>query len=392
MKNYYIEDIFLEFIDITQQQMISMQPHDRSAAYSFYQNIINGNSFTEAQAKYILKILYKYRNVIKPWLDYEDFIESPVWKKPFRVLDMSKKVWVEIQEGLPWIGMKFPFQFKEIFDKEFDTWSDRGTRTFWDKNIKARMMMLYDYNLVQVYDFCKTNNFEIDNSFMDSIANVEEIWNSQDYFKKYSTIEDNDVKLHNADSDSLAYFEKNKKDSIADNLMLAKRMGYFFNKKPSNIFEKIASHEGNKFWIKNIVDFINLCYKLTGKVCIILDRNSKTEDWIKNLSQVISENGFNHKDFRVCFRTNNKENPDFNKWVNENNFGGKIDTAKFLIFQQKPAKWLFKDRNDVIIVSSNDLLPTSNTTTKAMFTNHPCVIYFDEYKPVPAQKENIIEL
>ena len=75
---YYIEDIFVEFIDIViYRGNISMQYQDTSAAHSFYQTIAAGGRFTQNQANYVLKILHKYRKSAKPFLDYEDRLASP---------------------------------------------------------------------------------------------------------------------------------------------------------------------------------------------------------------------------------------------------------------------------------------------------------------------------
>ena len=389
---YYIEDIFIEFVDLCSMNSVPLQYQDRSAAHSFYQNIQQGNNFTENQAKYVIKILYKYRNVMKEYLDYEDRLELPQWKNPFRVIDLSMKVWVEHDGDLPWICFKFPFQIKELFDEEFKLWNNFGkSRSVWDKERKIRKLQLYDFNLIQIYEFVKTNNFEIEDSFMEAMSAVEEIWQNSHAFLKKCSITETGVKLINATEDAKTYFLENRTDSIEQNLFLAKSMGYILDKNPTNNVEAIASSSSNTFWIKTQEDFLTLAYQTPGKIAIILDRSSQSLPWIKELSETIEKCGFDKKDFRVCFRASNEIDPDFNKWVSQNKFGGKIDTAKFLIFQHKPAKWLFNGENDVIIVASNELLPSTNSTTKAMFNNHPCVVYIGEYKPTK-QKDNIVEL
>ena len=389
---YYIEDIFIEFVDICSMHGVPLQYQDRSAAHSFYQNIQQGNHFTENQAKYVIKILYKYRNVMKEYLDYEDKLELPQWKNPFRVIDLSMKVWVEHDGDLPWICFKFPFQIKESFDEEFKIWNQSvGARSIWDKERKIRKLQLYDFNLIQIYEFAKRSNFEIEDSFMDAMAAIEEIWQSSELVSKRCQVNEDEVSLVNAGEDAINYFNNHKTQSISHNLLLAKNMGYLLDKHPASIIEKIASSPTNTFWIKSEEEFIKLAYETSGKIAIILDRSEESLPWIKNLAETIDRCGFDKSDFRVCFRASNEIDPDFNKWVSKNNFGGKIDTAKFLIFQHKPAKWLFNGENDVIIVASNSLLPSTNTTTKAIFKSHPCVVHIGEYKPT-RQKDDIIEL
>lgn len=386
---YYIEDIFIEFIDICTNVGVSMQQQDRSAAYSFYQNIQNRDSFTENQAKYIVKILYKYRNVVRAHLDYEDRLLEPRWKKPFRTIDLSKKVWIEKDTlGAPSVVFRFPYQFKETFDNEISVSQVRST---WDRERKVRVICLYDINLIQVYEFCKNNQFEIDDSFMEAMSVVEEIWQNREYILQTSTIREGVVELTNASPDALEYFEKHRTGSTNNDLLLAKNMGYPSRKFARNKIETIAASPSNTFWVKTQKEFIELAYQIDGKIAIILDRTSESIPWIMNLAETIESCGYNKKDFRVCFRAKNTIDPEFNQWVSKNKFGGKIADAKFLIFQHKPPKWLFNGENDVIILASNELLPSTNSTTRSMFQHHPCVIYIGEYKPTK-QEDNIIEL
>jgi hypothetical protein len=390
---YYIEDIFVEFIDIViYRGNISMQYQDTSAAHSFYQTIAAGGRFTQNQANYVLKILHKYRKSAKPFLDYEDRLTAPQWKQPFRVLDIAKKVWVELDdEKFPWVCLKFPFVVKEEFDNEHLTWTHKGSAALWDKELKCRKLKLYDYNLMQVYDFVNKHNFEIDDSFMEAIAEIEEIWNDPDDYLKGSSIVNDKVVLINCNEDANEYFEREKTNDVNKDLMLAKRMGYSYQLKPTSTIEKIAASPSNSFWVKTQREFLELAYRVGGKVVIIVDRSESSINWIKQLAETIEACNYDRKDFRICFRSSSKIDSDFNKWVSDNHFGGKIEHAKFLIFQYKVAKWLFKEQNDVTILASNDIVPSTSSTTRAMFSHHPCVLYVGDIKPTSI-KDAIIEL
>ena len=389
---YYIEDIFLEFMKIANTNGVHIQHYDRSAAYSFFDNINKGNVLTENQGKYILKILFKYRNVMKPYFDYEDKLENPIWKNPFRIVDNTKSIWLENDEtNMFWICMKFSYQFKETFDEEFTYSRDHRGKNVWDNERKIRKLKFYEYNPIQIYEFAKTNGFEISDNFMEAINTVEEIWQNAEEIEPRSEVSNNEVTLVNATEDAVKYFDENKNGNIGNDLFLAKSMGYHFKQTSKTTIEKIASSTNNTFWIKSQKEFVELAYQLNGKIAIILDRTEEILPWIKNLASILDECGYDKSDFRVCFRASNKDDPEFNTWVNKNKFGGKIDTAKFLIFQYKAAKWLFNKENDVIIIASNELMPSTNTQTRAMFQTHPCVVYIGEYKPTK-KEDNIIEL
>jgi len=395
MKNsFYIEDIFLEFMTYVDHNTFRMQYQDRSAAYSFYTTIINNGDLTQNQGNYILKILYKYRNVVKPHMEYETELENPNWKKPFRVIDNTKSIWIEEDNDKAlWVCLKFPYQFKDTFDVEFKGWQDfYGSKSVWDRERKLRKLYLYDFNIIQMVEFCKKHDFEIMDSAIEAVSAVEEIWNNQEQYLKTSLIENGSVILQNSVEESSKYFLANKTNNINSDLLLAKSLGHLYLGKTNNYWKKIASNKTNIFHCKDINTFLKICYEANGKIVILLDKTDESIEWIKALAWNIDSQGYDKSDFRVCFRTSNQTNPEFNDWVNKNGFGGKIDTAKFLIFREKPAKWLFKDEKDVIIVASNDLLPGLNASAKSMLKSHPCVIYINEYKPVRQHGETIIEL
>ena len=68
------------------------------------------------------------------------------WKTEFRVLDMSRNIFIEKDEaGEVWICAKFPFALKEVFDKEIlPIIKDFGTST-WDTERKIRRMKFYNF-------------------------------------------------------------------------------------------------------------------------------------------------------------------------------------------------------------------------------------------------------
>jgi hypothetical protein len=389
MKSLFVEDIFVAFANLVSLGQIRMQPHDRSAVYNFTQDIHSGKQFTEKQGAFIVKILYKYRNQAKEKLDYEEALNNPAWKQPFRVIDKSKKVWVESDElNKPWILLKFPFDLKDDYEIEFANFQ-RGMHK-WDADRKLRKISLFDCNFLQVDQWVKKHKFEIDNTYEYVSSIIEETFDNADQFKKYSYIDKNNVVLKNAPDDAIDYFEKNKTGVVEKDLLLAKSMSYSYEGNPTSIAEKISSLDNNQFWIKSLEEFLEFAMETDYKICFILDRASDDIEWLNKLVHILDKMQIEKSLFRVCFRKDNKDSPDFNKWVSKNNFGGKISTAKFLIFNHKPAKWLFKDNNDVIIYASNGLYPSTDSITGALLAHSPFVFYVGDFKPT--MKEHIVEL
>jgi hypothetical protein len=386
----YIEDLFVRVIDIMDQNLLGMQYHDQSAARSFYNSITQGKDLTEKQGAYVLKIIHKYRNSVKPYIDVEPHLEHPLWKKPFRVVDRTKKIWVEQEiTKTPLICLKFPYDLKDDFESKFRPHREDGH--FWNVERRIRQINLYKANIIQIQEWVEENDFELDDTFISCVDQVEEIWQERNRYEPYSIIKDDEVSLVNCSEEVEEFFIKNSNSNIVNDLFLAKSMNFPLKNPNNTIAQRISSNRNNTFWVKNVDDFIKLGYEVNGKVVLLLDRTSDALEYMQQLSKVIDCNNFDRNDFRVCFRTNNKENPEFNDWVRDNKFGGKIEGAKFLIFQHKPAKWLFKQENDVIIIATNNLMPSTYGLTRDLLEHHPLVFYVGDIEPSKGRKE-IVEL
>lgn len=391
----YIEDIFLEFHDRLASVPIGVQHHDRMASSSFYNLLVVGSPITVAQSKYILKLLDKYKiSIISPDFDYRPQLLEPKWKTAFRILDETKKVYVEKDSNQKiWVCLKHPFAYKEKFEKEVLS-SKTGDRSYWDPEGKIRKFPVYELNLLLVQEFAMRHNFEIDETFSFCMANVEEMWMEADTIIPHSRIIDNDIVLANAKQSAIEYFDKFKTDNFYDNLFLAKNLGYRLETeiKPKNIVEKIASSNKTHFWVKDSAQFFDLYKKITGKVCFIVGDDQHLKSWMEKFIQSCDSNAIPREDIRVCFRERNDQSPEFNNWVKENNLGGPVGNARILIFKNKPAKWLFNKDVDVKLIVVNKPFPPSSMITQSWFNEHPCVIYLDGMKPSLAKDKDIEHL
>ena len=94
----------------------------------------------------------------------------------------------------------------------------------------------------------------------------------------------------------------------------------------------------------------------------------------------------------MCFRENKDSNTGINQWIKDTGVGGKVEDGKILIFEFKPAKWLFKEQENVKLLVTNNLYPATNTITKDWLSSHPCVIYLGDIKPATQRGHTIVEL
>ena len=393
LKSDYIEDIFVEFYESITSHGYYLQTQDLSASNSFYNVITGGKELTQNQANFLLKILQKYKTLsLAAGLDYRNEILNPKWRKPFRVLDFSKRIFVEKDDqGTVFVCAKFPYQLKKEFDEEFAKNGD-SANSYWDTERKLRKIKLYNINLIQLYDFVKNHNFEIDETFMIALGEVEEIWQNHEEILPYSETVDGKVSIENCSEEIKEWFLDKATGNISTDMLLAKHMGFLWRGKPENLLEKIVSNSNNFFWIKSNEEFLSLCKSIDGKICMVLDRVSDSFEWIKNFVESADIAGIDRSEIKVCFRLNKDEDKGFNAWIADKGLGGKVETGKYFIFLHKPAKWLFKEQEYVKILVSNNIYPSTNAITSAWYNSHPCVVYLGDIKPSEQRGRKIVEL
>ena len=387
----YIEDILVNLVDNYERQVI-IQTRDSMIFNSFYNIHMRGDSLTKSQGNLLIKLLTKYRDVLATvGFDYTDAISEPSWKSRFRALDLSKRIFVEKDDaGTPWIYVKFPYQLKEAFEKEVI--DSNSTTTNFDADKKARRFYLYNSNILQINEFAMNNGFELDESFLQVMADFEEIISQQENIIPFCDVVDNEVVLKNTSEEVLEWWESHRYKNINDDLLLAKSMGFPLIKLATTIMEKIAVEEGTDFWIESPREFLNLISGLSGKIVMVLDRAHNNFNWLKEFTDLAEGIGFTSDEIKICFRADKDQNQELNEWIKDRGYGGKVDDGKILIFNHKPAKWVFKNINDVKIVVTNNLYPPTDSVTKDWFANHPCLIYLGDIKPSKSKDRKIAKL
>lgn len=391
LESRFVEDVLEEFYNLIQYRKISVDGQEFSAVQSFYDNICRGVAFTQNQANFLLKILHKYKTFARmAGLDLSNVLANPQWKNPFRVLDLSKKIYVEKDDiGTISVCLKFPFQLKKEFETEFP---DLSNKFSWDAENKIRRHTVYDVNMIQLYEFVKKHNFDIDDSFMIILGEIEEIWQNQDQLLPRSKIDNSSVVLVNTSEDAANYWRDNSTGKINNDLFLAKSMGFILDKKPENLIERICSEDATNFWIEDMNRLLSLSISIEGRTCIILDQSSDSLEWLKDFAKTVDNLGIDRSLIKVCFRSDKEENPELNSWVKNNGFGGKIDSGKILIFHGKPAKWLFKDLQSVKIIATTIIYPSLNPITRDFINSSSCVFYLGNLKPSEQRGHKIVKL
>lgn len=394
LSSEFAEDLFVEFFNLVSSQQIAIQSQDYLPLISFYDRISVGSALTKNQANFVIMLLDKYKAAAAlAGIDYAARLSALQWRVGFRVLDLGKRIYVERRDNKLEICVKFPYQLKKEFDAEIDNrHSSPWPHSTWDAENRVRRLDFYHYNLIALYEFVVEHGFEIDDTFMNALADVEEIWENSDHATPHSHIGIYGIELKNANEAADAWYQAKKSHDLYKDLVLAKSMGFVLKQKPRNLVEKICHSQENSFWIKDMAAFLQLTKLFTGKICVLLDRSITTMPWLHSMVAACDENGIGRDDIKVCFRDKKDSATEVNAWIKAAGVGGSVDTGKILIFESKPAKWLFKPGIDVTMLVTNNIFPPTNSMARDWFGCHPCVIYLGDQKPTASKGQKIVEL
>lgn len=395
LKSLYIEDIFIEFFKVITAANIAVPQNEYMACHKFYDICTSDEQLTEKQANYIITLLKKYKSkVVDSNFDYSDALSDPKYKKQFRIIDETRKVWIDKDDtGTYVINLQFPYSLKNLFDEEIEKNLYLGSSK-WDHTNRIRIVELTNINFLKIFDFVNSNGFIIDESVYDFLAYLENLYDNERIHLPRSYYLDDELIVNFLNEESKIYFEQKKKEDIQKNVFLAKLMGYplVTDKKDLSTIEKISTHKETTFWLKNHNDFFDMYKSLDHKICIILDRNIIIRDWIEVFVKQAEENNVDRSDIKVCWRADKSDETGFNQWIKDSNLGGSVATGKIFIFNHKPGKWIFKDDEEYKIVVLTNITPPTNLIVNDWVESHPCVIYLTDIKPTTRGKKKVVEL
>jgi hypothetical protein len=393
MEDLYIDEFFYSNFDPWSEKFQIVSSNDHKIFRDLWSLIEDDRSLTKSQANLLCRLLQKYKKIFSSTeVDIDKIIENQLWKNPFREIDLTKKIYAEVDnDGVIKICLKFPYSLKSKFDELFSEINERNF-SYWDDEQKVRKIEVYKINFLQILEFSKENNFEIDESMWNLADEIDEIWQNKDSIEKLFVVEDNKVLLINASESAQEYFENQKSNMLEDNLLLAKELGHTSDSIiESQTFQKICSTDNNLFWAEQIEKFIDIHLRTSVKTCVILDRTSDYKHWLKSFIDICDKSNISRSEIKVCFREDSKES-EFNQWIKDSGLGGKTDSGRIYVFLASPAKWLYKDVRSFKIILINSLFPHTNKNTQNLINHHPLVIYVGDTKPSVSKDNKIEEL
>lgn len=394
MADVYYEDVFVKFVSCVINSSEDIDETDLKAMISFSNMIISQESLTSRQAAYALRMMKKYE-CLSSLNDYDlsSFLDRAEWKNAFRILDTTKKVWIDKSRDPYMLCLKYPYECKSIFDSAMSQIVDTAERFIWDKEEKISKISIHRTRLLVLHDILMRNNFIMDDSYLELVSLLETAMENEDNIIPHCIIEKNSVILKNASDTAEDFWKKNKKNEISIDLLIAKQMGFILkNDHGTDIVKKIATSKANKFWTPDLNKLLELFSRISGKKVILVGGHREFFDDLKKLIESIRQSSIPINKVKICFRESGEQGKVFNDWIRENHLGGKINDEEILIFKDKIPKWLLSQNIDIQLIGINAIYPVTNRYTKIWYDSHHCVIFIGEFKASAPKDEHIVSL
>ncbi len=387
-----IEDLILHIYDrMNGYDRKALPARDRSILFSMGAQLKKQLALTERQAALAIKILTENKHLYDKIDNFNQLLEAPLYKYPFRSIDASRKIFVlknlKIQNSVlnfPVICIKFPFD--HTLNKVLDKIPGRKQYSI---EHRAHCYKLNEENIRNIMTLFKEKDFIVDPEILEWYNEINKIIQYPMDHVPSVVVEDLQVKLHNCNKQAEEYFESHKTGRSIEDLFLAKSMNLFFPGKLLEELVEISSQELSKKFLAHSNHNVSVAdYSKEDTTTMICDLNAfpvlmlvdEKENELKEWVSAFNAIGVSNLEMSVLFRSD--KDIVFNDYIKENELNNRVeDNTKVVFVKQKMPKVLYKiNFTPKIIVSGSTFY--AHYTSQKMVDSHPIVLYYTEKQSI----------
>jgi hypothetical protein len=372
-----------------------LSPRDKSVIFSMSAQLLKNPplALTEKQATLLLTIFENNMELYKEIPNYEFLVKNPIYKYPFRALELEKKIYLTLHEGKQYIRVKLPFDKK--INKIFSVY--RGDYTFIDRE---KFFYLTDKNIYGIVESLKEFDFDIDLKIQQWYDEIKKIKDNFEEYKPIVDYVDNTLVLRNSHRSVVNYFNENRSNKIIPDIFLARSLGLSLGK---NLNEHVPSITEDEL-VRNMLTLdgstcslkedINLRTAIENieqwPILIILtdERNlhSSLDSWYTMFKSI----GVNKKEMTVLFRS--QMNKKFNEFIKQNSLNNMLDeNTKVVFIKNKLPKVIYKTGFKPKFVITSGMY-FSHTSIQKLIEHHPYVLYHTDTNLKTILGRNVVKL
>jgi len=365
-----------------------LDQRDRTFLFSLSSQFKKSLALTANQANLLMKILKEKKNTIDEMSVHSYLIENPIFKYPFRTVDMSKTISLITHNNELCISIKFPYDRKL---KDTIMGLVRG-RYGYHKDSRSYVYPLSIENLynILINDSIRNYGFDVHDSIKNIYEKITKIKDKAELYKPLLDYEE-DLVIKNSNKLVTKYFEDNKQENILHNLFLGKIIGLTPGKK---LIEKInsmnfdtkiveillgehhqfASANSSTFDRSAVVNFLKSVEQYP--VLFILEEDQRLHNSLSSWHQLLNAAGIENGEISVLSRSTDNQN--FNSYIKEHQLNNLVvDKTKVVFIKNKIPKVLYKiDFKPKIIVSMSTFYV--HFSTQRMLDSHPFIMFYTD--------------
>lgn len=284
---------------------------------------------TEKQSSLLLKVLKENLNHFTQFDEnFEFYVNSPVWSKPFRYIDQTKRMYIQTESNPFRIYYEFPVsgQLKQVFSILNVVLSGFVCH----HSGKLYSADLTENNIVASIDALSKHNFELDESLKSYYKTITS-WNRDDYKNQFTI-----STMPTPDFQKIIAQDLGIDTPLTQNLINDRSIRYqYFTEKlksPETLTEIIANRTDTSLWIDKtqfaLKDIIHSLIELKRlPVLIVFDvwESARCSLELKNLIAALDANNITDN-IGIYFRVSNDHGKsEFNQLIADNNYNGMLN-------------------------------------------------------------------
>lgn len=362
-----IDNEFLSIIDHIPNDTDKISGRDLRILKSLAKSIVSSCYITENQSRLLIKIFKENIGFIKTInSDIETLIDVPIWSRPFRITDTTKRLYLGVLDNEPYLHIECAFS--NFLRKQLSIIGEE-IEGFKQSTVSTRInysATLTEKNIVTLVEKLLPLRFNIDETIRDYYKIIS-AWTRKEICNQYLLTTITDSTFKEKLLEDLGIDTPLTTDIIADRSI---RYQYFAEKKenPQTLIELIAHRQSKHIWIPKQ-------HKLSSVLESLVELKRLPVLFVFDMSNCYNQLITVHNALKECnidsgigiyFRVNNNtQNGEFNKLISDYRYNAHLDKNINIVGipNGKVPKFFLKDQWQPMSVISLDNSLKNNKTS-----------------------------
>lgn len=356
---------------------------------SILKSVTGPNFITENQGKLLIKIFTENKKNMREVVeDFDNILVAPIWSRPFRPADTTKKLYVmQTDDRPPFIVIDFAYS--SAIKKKLSTLNKDVSGLVQILNSKVYHADLTEKNVVTLVDHLTPMKFDIEEKLRDFYQIIKS-WDKTEVESQYVITETANQTLLKKLKDDIGEDAFNDENILSDRSVRYQYLCVKPTKNPENLTNLIATRMSTKVWVDtkkfSLEDIFQSLKELKRFPALVVFDPHVVKNSFSDLTKISDflENNDMTENVGIYFRLSNDESgKDFNQLIAQKKYNCQLTEHTNLVGVQsgKIPKFLLKnDWMPMSVISIGNNLRHNKTAVYANCCD--LVISYSETEPL----------